>query len=167
VKRSPRLALLLVGALLPVACSSRAAQTAEPGFPTSRPTTTASAPPPSVGVTTPLPGQSETSWGPIWNDVPDSFPVPIDAAVADPDHGPVSGAWTVPIAAVSAVALAGYYRDALDEIGWGTGVDGPLEDGSYTVWSSNGYGCDTLTTILPRGSESLVTVLFGAGCPFR
>ena len=45
-------------------------------------------------------------------------------------------------------------------------MDGPLEDGSFTVWSASGYGCDSLVTILPRGEESLITVLFGAGCPF-
>jgi hypothetical protein len=155
----------LLGALLLAACSSPAGQTASPA-PTAQPTTVASGPPPSVEVTPELPSQSETAWGPIWDAVPDSFPVPIDAAEADPQSGPVSGAWTVPVADVSPPALAGYYRDALDEIGWGTGIDGPLEDGSYTVWSSNGYGCETLTTILPRGDESLVTVLFGAGCRF-
>lgn len=115
----------------------------------------------------PPPGQSETAWGRIWDDVPDSFPVPVDASVADPLQGPISGAWTVPVADVDAPALVGYYRQALDELGWTTAIDGPLEDGSYTVASANHQGCGTLTTILPRGDESLITVLFGAGCPFR
>ena len=113
------------------------------------------------------PGQSNSAFGLIWNSVPDSFPVPIDAAEADPLQGPVSGAWSVPVADVNAPALAGFYRDALDELGWAVAVDGPLEDGSYTVASMNGQGCETLTTILPRGDASLITTLFGAGCPFR
>ena len=112
-------------------------------------------------------GTSDTAFGPIWNELPDSFPVPTGAAEADAPQGPVSGAWTVPVADMSAPDLVGFYRNAIDELGWSPIVDGPLEDGSYTVYSSDGYGCETLTTILPRGDESLITVLFGAGCPFR
>jgi hypothetical protein len=169
IGRAPATLPLLLGllGLLPIACSTNPRATASPVVPSPRPTTLTSEPPPSAEPTPELPSQSESVWGVIWDAVPDSFPVPVDAAVADPQRGPVSGAWTVPVADVSAPELAGYYRDALDENGWGTGVDGPLEDGSYTVWSSNGYGCETLTTILPRGDESLITVLFGAGCPFR
>lgn len=167
VKR-PILALLLIGALAPAACSTTPSGTpTTPGQATAGPTGGASAPPESIDPTPQLPSQSETAWFRIWDAIPDSFPEPIDAAIADPESGPVSGAWTVPVTAVSAPELAGFYRDAVDELGWAPIVDGPLEDGSYTVYSSNGYGCETLTTILPRGDESLVTILFGAGCPFR
>jgi hypothetical protein len=161
---APR-ALLLI-ALLPIACSSPGA-TVPPATFTFRPTVEPTDAPESVAVTPELPSQSESEFGLIWDAIPESFPVPAGAAVADPQAGPVSGAWTVSVATTSAPDLAGFYRDALDDIGWGTGIDGPLEDGSYTVWSSNGYGCETWTRILPRGDESLVTVLFGAGCPFR
>ncbi len=166
---APALLLALVlGAAIPIACSSPAASTSSPAVRTPQPTAVIATDTPTPPEETPeLPGQSESEFGLIWDDIPDSFPVPADAAIADPLHGPVSGAWTVPVATASAPTLAGFYRDALDEIGWGTGIDGPLEDGSYTVWSSDGYGCETFTTILPRGDESLVTVLFGAGCPFR
>jgi hypothetical protein len=167
VKR-PILALLLVGVLAPTACSSTPpGAPTSPGQATASPTDVASEPPESVEPSPRLPSQSETAWFRIWDAVPDSFPEPVDAAIADPQTGPVSGAWTVPVTDVSAPELAGFYRDAIDELGWAPIVDGPLEDGSYTVYSSNGYGCETLTTILPRGDESLVTVLFGAGCPFR
>jgi len=111
--------------------------------------------------------QSETGWGRIWDAVPSSFHVPEGAQPAEPETGPVSAAYTVPRTAAAPRAIAEQYRDALDDVGYGTGLDGPLEDGSFTVWSSNAYGCDTLTTVLPRGDESLVTVLYGAGCPFE
>ena len=114
-----------------------------------------------------LPPTSETEWGTIWNEIPPSYPVPDGAKIADPDHGPVSAAFTVATNVAAPRAIGEFYRDALEEDGFGgTGLDGPLEDGSFTVWSSNGYGCDSLVTILPRGAESLVTILFGAGCPF-
>lgn len=173
--RTPALALLLLGALVPMACSSPASPTASPGpgataaptNPSSTPTTAPFVTPEPTDVMPTSPGQSQTAWGPIWNEVPDWFPVPIDAATADPIQGPVSGAWTVPSADVSTVALAGFYRDALVENGWLANVDGPLEDGSYTIASMAAGGCKTLTTIAPRGSEELVTVLFGASCLFQ
>ena len=159
--------MLLLATVLLAGCTSATAQTAPPADPTAGPTAVPTSAPESVEPTAELPGQSETAWFRIWNALPDSFPEPVDAAVADAPGGPVSGAWTVPVTAVSAPELAGFYRDAVDELGWAPIVDGPLEDGSYTVYSSSGYGCETLTTILPRGDESLVTILYGAGCPFR
>jgi len=78
----------------------------------------------------------------------------------------VSGAFTVANSAADARAVADFYLAGLDALGYGTGLDGPLEDGSYVVWASNGFGCDAQVTVLPRGEESLVTVLYGAGCPF-
>ena len=168
IARTPAALLLLLG-LLPIACSGPG-PTVIPVEPTARPTVSVTEPEPATSAeTTPeLPGQSESVFGTIWNAVPDSFPIPEDAAEADPpQQGPVSGAWAVSVAFMSAPELAGFYNDALDDIGWGTVLDGPLEDGSYTVYSSNGYGCETLTTVLPRGDESLVTALFGAGCPWR
>jgi hypothetical protein len=87
---------------------------------------------------------------------------------AKADHGPVSAAFTVPSAVKTPRALADYYAAALDEAGYGgTGIDGPLEDGSLQVWSTSGYGCDSLVTILPRGQKSLVTILLGALCTFE
>ena len=113
-----------------------------------------------------LPPQADTEWGPIWTVLPPSFPEFPDAQTADPEAGPVSGAFTVSNSAADAKTVAQYYVDGLDALGYGTGLDGPLEDGSYTTWASDGFGCDAQVTVLPRGDESLVTVLYGAGCPF-
>jgi hypothetical protein len=115
-----------------------------------------------------LPGQSESEWGPIWNAIPPSYPVPEGAVPAEADHGPVSAAYTVATNLAAPRAIAVFYRDALEEDGFGgAGLDGPLEDGSFTVWSSNGYGCNSLVTVLPRGQESFITVLFSALCRFE
>ena len=115
-----------------------------------------------------LPGQSDVDgWGPIWDALPPSYPVFAGAKEADAGRGPVSAAYTVANVDAPARDIAQFYLDALDATGLGTGLDGPLEDGSFTVWSSTGYGCDSLVTVLPRGTESLITVLYGAGCPFE
>jgi hypothetical protein len=113
-----------------------------------------------------LPPQADTEWGTIWTALPPSFPEFKDAQTADPEAGPVSGAFTVANSAADAKAVADFYLAGLDALGYGTGVDGPIEDGSYSVWASDGFGCDSLVTVLPRGDESLVTILYGAGCPF-
>jgi hypothetical protein len=115
-----------------------------------------------------LPGQSEVDgWGSIWDALPPSYPMFKGATEADAGSGPVSAAYTVANVDAPAREIAQFYLDALDEAGFGTGLDGPLEDGSYTVWSDSGYGCTSLVTVLPRGDENLVTVLYGAGCPFE
>ena len=160
--------LLAIVALVAGACSTNPGDTAEPaatgGAVGSAPAAT-EAPGDSIG--SPAAGQSDTEWGTIWDALPSSFPVPDGAKVADAPSGPVSGAYTVPKTKSTAAEIAAFFRDELDSIGYGTGLDGPLEDGSYTVWSSSGEGCETLTTVLPRGDESLVTVLYGAGCAFE
>lgn len=114
-----------------------------------------------------LPAKSETAWGPIWNAIPPSYPVPVGAEPADPESGPVSGAYTVASSVAKPRAIAEFYQTALEDGFGGAGIDGPLEDGSFTVWSATGYGCDSLVTILPRGAESLITVLYGAICQFN
>ena len=138
---------------------------------TAAPTTPSPRPQPTLDIEqpglTPGVGQTDTEWGPIWEDVPAGFPAPPGGQPAEADTGPVSAAWTVPAAALpNPRAVAQRYVDAFAAAGYGGGRDGPLEDGSYTAWASNGYGCDILVTALPRGEETLATVLYGAGCPF-
>lgn len=168
--RARLVAVLGLIALLVGACGSGDATAGSPGassVPASRPPDTDS-PIETESPAPNLPGQSDTDWGPIWNAVPPSYPVPDGAEPAEADQGPVSAAYTVASSIATPRAIADFYAGALDEDGYGgTGIDGPLEDGSLTVWSTSGYGCDSLVTILPRGDESLVTVLFGALCRFE
>lgn len=171
MQRARSIALISLLALVASGCDvGNGAATGSPGASvaqgspapeTDRPLETESLPPN-------LPGQSDTEWGPIWDAVPPSYPVPDGATPADAATGPVSGAYTVPTSIATSKALADFYAAAIEQAGFGgTGIDGPLEDGSYSVWSSSGYGCDTLVTILPRGEESLITVLYGAQCRFE
>lgn len=128
---------------------------------TDRPVETESLPPN-------LPGQSDTDWGPIWDAVAPSYPVPEGAKPADAATGPVSGAYTVATSVSTARQVADFYASALEEANFGgTGIDGPLEDGSFQVWSSTSDGCNSRVTILPRGQESLITILYGTLCPFE
>ncbi len=162
-----RIALMPAVALVLVGCQPNG----------NAPTTVVATVPPGTGSAvpqlssepaTPLPvEQVDTEWGPIWARVPEAFPIPPRAEPAEADTS-VSAAWTVPAGAQPAAReVAKFYADRFSEAGLGGGLDGPLEDGSYTTWASNGYGCDLLVTAQRRGDdETFVTVLFGAGCPF-
>jgi hypothetical protein len=132
-----------------------------------------SAPPPTdtptieVSLNPSLPSQSETEWGPIWDELPATFPIPPGAEPAAAEKGPVSASYTVPVASSTARQLAELYEAGLNDRGYSATIDEALEDGSITTWSTNGAGCDVLVTILPRGNESLITVLYGTGCAFE
>lgn len=167
----PIAATLTLVSLLVGACGFGPGETADgsPGAsqPAASPAPETDAPTVVESIDPNLPPQSDTEWGRIWSSLPPSYPVFAGAEPADADQGPVSGAFTVSTDLAAPLAIAEFYRDQLEEQGFGgTGLDGPLEDGSYTVWSSNSYGCDSLVTVLPRGSESLITILYGAGCDF-
>lgn len=166
---APASGLALALALALGACTSEPATSAVASPDASTPASTPSpteAPTEDPTLDPNLPPQAETGWGTIWTLLPPSFPEHPDATAADPAAGPVSGAFTVPAGAADAKSVAEFYLAGLDALGYGTGIDGPLEDGSYAVWASNAFGCDAQVTVLPRGDESLVTVLYGAGCPF-
>ena len=113
-------------------------------------------------------GQTDTGWGPIWNELPPGFPVPRGAEATKLGNRAVSGAWTVPASALpSPIDVARFFERRFSAAGYGGGLDGPLAQGAANAWASDGYGCDILVEVVPRGDEaSLATVLYGAGCPF-
>jgi hypothetical protein len=124
--------------------------------------TTGTSPLPTVLAS--LPNQSDTAWGRIWDDVPDSFPEPTGAEPAtDTGQGPVSERLVITGAATD---VTDDYVTALHGGGWTTNKDGPLEDGSFTVEASSAGGCKAKVTITSIGDASLVAILYGASCPF-
>jgi hypothetical protein len=111
-----------------------------------------------------VPGQTDTTWGRIWDGVPSSFPVAPGAVIAtDPGDGAASA--HLALDSPDARGIASFYRDALVVRGFDALVDGPLEDGSLTVSADDGYGCRVQVTVTPAGSTNLIAVLYGTGCP--
>jgi hypothetical protein len=110
--------------------------------------------------------QTETAWGRIWDAVPASFPVPAGASPVAPDRA-ASGAWS--LSGADAAAVTDAIRTGLEANGFTTaGVDGPLEDGSRIIDSTGtSAACHVQTRVTPTGTTITITVLFGAGCPFR
>jgi hypothetical protein len=133
---------------------------------TAEPTGAAATPTPPAPSATTGAGQVDSEWGPIWDALPTAFPVHPGAQEAEPD-APASAAFTIPASpTVTVRAVATWYGEQLATVGPG-GLDGPLEDGSYSAWSSSGGGCDIRVSAVPRGSEEVyVTVFLGALCPF-
>jgi hypothetical protein len=165
-------ALALAAAL---AIAAAACVTAPTPGPTSTGPTAAATPPPATGVPggdarTPAaaPGTFETAWGRAWDGLPAGFPVPASAEPAepgDPAEGPVSGAFVVTgspdevVRAVeNALAAAGYSTEALD---------GPLEDGGYVLDSLGADpACRVQTHVRTLGATTMMSVLYGAACPW-
>ena len=111
------------------------------------------------------PTQTDTAWGRIWDAVPDSFPRPASARPADSISGPVSAAFSVRAGPAAVVATM---KAGLDADVYATDVSGPLEDGGYVLDSTGSTAdCRVQTTITPLSGTTLMTVLFGAGCPFE
>jgi hypothetical protein len=114
----------------------------------------------------PSAGQADTSWGRIWDRLPASFPVYPGSSPIETGIGPASAEVSTDAPVTTVVA---FYRGALESAGYATiGVDGPLEDGSQVISSSgSAAGCRIQTSVERLGSLTVVTVLFGAECPFR
>jgi hypothetical protein len=114
-----------------------------------------------------LPSQTDTPWGRIWDALPASFPLPAGAVPTQTGAGPDSGEWQVdtpPAGTTDDLAAA------LGRAGYRVDRSGPYEDGSFVLEATAGDACRARVTIAPLGQSSgltLVTVLFGAGCPFR
>jgi hypothetical protein len=111
------------------------------------------------------PTQTDTAWGRIWDALPPSFPRIAASAPADSITGPVSAAFVVDAAPTAATATL---KGLLDGAGYTTDQSGPLEDGSFVLDSTGtSAGCKVQTTLAPQAKSTLMTVLFGAACPFE
>jgi hypothetical protein len=157
--------MLLLAVLAVAGCSPSEAGTPRP--PSSRAASTVTSPSPAPGSTarTSLPPQTDTEWGRIWDAVPSTFPV-ISGAEPATDTGDGAVSELLALQAPDPMVIAAFYRDALQGMGMIVSLDGPLEDGSVTVSGTSGSGCAVQVGVRPAGSTNLISVLYGAGCPF-
>jgi hypothetical protein len=114
--------------------------------------------PGSSGIT-----QTDTEWGRIWDALPQSFPVYPGAEETTDIGAPASGQFVLPANVTTATT---WMKTALDATGLRTTVSAPLEDGSQTLDSVGPNGCAARTTIAPTGGVTLMTILYGAKCPY-
>ncbi|HYN49155.1 MAG TPA: hypothetical protein VER83_09840 [Candidatus Nanopelagicales bacterium] len=166
----PHALLLAAGLAFVVAACGGSGTPTQPTSPTLAPTPPRPTDVPGGGDRTPAPspGTFEIAWGTAWDALPPGFPVPPDATPADPGDpadGPVSGAFVadgapddVARAMQTGLGTAGYSTEALS---------GPFEDGSLVIDSVGlDPACRVQTRVRELGGTTMITVLFGASCPW-
>ena len=179
----PRRLLLLAGALLLVAaCSGRAgvdeplasAIEATPGATLAVPSDLTSLPiapeteEPTVTEEPPPVTQSDTAWGRIWDALPAAFPLYPGAVEVEEAGGgePASGTFSVGNGAPDEITT--WQQQRLELATYSTvALSGPLDDGSFVIDSVGEADCRIETTVTPAGGRTLITVRYGADCPFE
>jgi hypothetical protein len=173
LKRSALLAVTVIPILLAVAACGPGATTVPP-----TPTATAAQSLPPAPTPTPVPGasatpagtppaQTDTAWGRIWEGLPAGFPAFPGAEPTETGAGPASATLDIPTSAGTITDVVSFYRSALETAGYSVSVDGPLENGGYTIDATGTAGCAAQVSAEPLGSSLTVTVLYGAACPFE
>jgi hypothetical protein len=112
------------------------------------------------------PSQTDTDWGRIWDAVPADFPrYPGGTIAEDVSPEPVSAAYA--FAEGDPAQIAEWMQTSLEMATYSTeGLSGPLEDGGYVLDSVGDGGCRIQTKVTPMGTMIIVTVRYGAACPF-
>jgi len=163
--------LLAIAVLVAAGCTSTGTQSSSTGATTPAPTATPVAgtlsPSPTAGGASPgptQPGQIDTDWERIWDDIPPGFPVYPGAHPTETGEGPASA--VLDAGTAEPAAVVDWYRTALAAVGYkAVSSDGPREDGSFELISGGGT-CDIRITATPLGGSTIITVMYGAGCPF-
>lgn len=124
---------------------------------------------PTDPATTPVPtppGQTDTPWGRIWDGLPSRFPTYPGAHPTITDGAPTSA--TLDAGGADPAAVVNAYKTALEAAGWMTvGLSGPMEDGSHQLTSALFQSeCLVQTSATPLGASTIITILYGAACPF-
>ena len=109
--------------------------------------------------------QTDTEWGRIWDALPPSFPLPLDAVPAETRDGPVTAQFAV---GASVEDLATFMQAALEGARYSTeSMSNPVEDGTVVIESvGDTPECRVETRLTPLSGTTLMTIRFGAACPF-
>ncbi len=176
-RRTSPLAIFALTCLL-LACSDpQASPRPSSAEPSRSPDATATAPTsptataaPSESASEPAPtppGQTDTEFGRIWDALPAGFPIVPGSTPTETGAGPASAEFDAP-GNVSAVAT--FLQGAMEGAAFSTeSLSGPLEGGQFVLVSvgPDSTECRVQTTVAPAGDASIVTVLYGAACPFE
>lgn len=126
-----------------------------------------SSPPDSSGTASaeaPAVGQTDTSWGRIWDDVPEAFPLFPGGLPAGGTSESVSAALT--FEGVEPRDIATWMQAQLEGMTFTTeALNGPLEDGSFVLDAVGSGGCRVQVRAAPLGSLTSLIVRYGAECP--
>ena len=111
------------------------------------------------------PTQTDTEWGRIWDAIPALFPRFPGSIPTETGEGPVSAALAVP---AGPKETAEFFNPALAQAGFQpVSMSGPFEDGSYVLDAGGAGDCNVQVRLTPLSGTTLMTVLYGADCPFE
>ena len=170
---NPRFPILAVAlAVLAIGCGSSAPVTSSPSPSASSRTPVApslTAVPggpasPVVGATVGPPTTTDTDFGTIFDSLPASFPTLPGQEPADTGAGPTSGSFALNKTPQQAMLAM---RAALTGVDWTVDVGSPLEDGTIVLEATHTpAGCKSEVRFTPLSGTVIMSVLYGASCPF-
>jgi ABC-type transport system substrate-binding protein len=121
-------------------------------------------PTPVVGATIGPPTTTDTEFGRIFDALPPSFPKLLGQEPAETGAGPTSGSFAANMSVGDARKIM---EVSLIAQGWTVEVGSPLEDGTIVLEAtSTKVGCKTEVRFTPRSGTVIMSVLYGASCPF-
>jgi hypothetical protein len=110
--------------------------------------------------------QTDTEWGRIWDKLPPSFPRFPTEVPTETGEGPYSAEVAIdqPVDLVSQFIQDNMYQRGFTF----ESVEGPAEDGGVTLNAVGpGDGCAAQVRIKPLGGSTVMSILYGASCPFE
>ena len=167
--------LLITLAVLAVGCGPSATATASPhpsatGSTAARPASPSLTPVPGgpaspiVGASVGPPTTTDTEFGTIFDALPSTFPRLPGQEPAETGAGPTSGSFAVNM---TAAAASKAIQAALVAQGWSVDVGSPLEDGTIVLEATGATaGCKSEVRFTPVSGTVIMSVLYGASCPF-
>jgi hypothetical protein len=103
-------------------------------------------------------------FGVIFDALPAAFPKLAGQEPAETGDGATSGSFAVNLSPADASAAI---EAALTAQGWSVDVGSPLEDGSVVLEATHApAGCKTEVRFTPLSGTVIMSVLYGASCPF-
>ncbi len=159
----PMLAITL--AIVAVGCGAGLGPSTPAGSPTRSGSGPSAAPggPASPAVRASPPTTTETEFGTIYDSLPSTFPTLPGQEPAETGAGPTSGSFATTMSLTDA-------RKAIEvgliAQGWRVAVGSPLEDGSVVLEATAAKGCKTEVRFVPTSGTVIMSVLYGASCPF-
>jgi hypothetical protein len=104
-----------------------------------------------------------TGFGRILDALPPSFPKLPGQEAADTGAGPTSGSV---VANLDVAAASATIQTALQASGWTVDAGSPVEDGSVVLEASGPNACKAEIRFTPQTGSVIMTVLYGATCPY-
>jgi hypothetical protein len=109
------------------------------------------------------PTTTETEFGTIYDSLPSTFPALPGQEPAETGAGPTSGSFATTMSVTDARKVI---EVGLIAQGWRVAVGSPLEDGTVVLEATAAQGCKTEVRFAPTSGTVIMSVLYGASCPF-